>query len=395
MSDDVGQEPQPHGEPAVSVVMPVHNALPFLDSAIQSILDQSFGDFEFVILDDGSTDGSTLRLREWAEKEPRIRLIESEKNLGPAVSSQVVALAARAPIVARQDADDISYPTRLEEQLAVLDRNPDVGVVGGLYDIIGPDGRTIRKAERWRLVRQRVIPPFGNGPLMYRREVFDRVGGYREECEFWEDKDLIFRMAAVSTIMVIPKALYKVRQSPTSTRAVSDPARLERAADLARRCIARVGQNRSYEDLLANRGGTDEKVDPRIFIALGNVMLWAGNRPRILGRVIRRGRLGFNASTVNALIWAAWASASPSSLRLFLLALLRAKEALAAGGEPKGEAPVLWSPYDPALPLATEAREASARRRRTKVSGADNRGRLDRALAHGHAADGRPDATER
>src|SRR6185369_14969127 len=116
--------------PWVSVVMPVHNALPYLDAAVESILSQTFGEFEFVILDDASTDGSTERLRQWASRDPRIRLIEEPRNLGPAGSSERVARAASAPIVARTDADDICYPTRLAEQLDVLGRFPDVGVVG-------------------------------------------------------------------------------------------------------------------------------------------------------------------------------------------------------------------------------------------------------------------------
>ena len=74
--------------PPLSVVMPVHNALPHLDEAIESIVGQTYKDFEFVILDDASTDGSTERLREWAKRDPRIRLIEVKINLGPALSSQ-------------------------------------------------------------------------------------------------------------------------------------------------------------------------------------------------------------------------------------------------------------------------------------------------------------------
>src|SRR4029079_19598706 len=98
------------------------------------------------------------RLREWARREPRIRLLEEKVNLGPALSSQRVAEAARAPIVARMDADDVSYPRRLEEQLEVLDRFPAAGVVGGLYDIVDASGRKIRGPGAWRLV-----PP-GTGP---------------------------------------------------------------------------------------------------------------------------------------------------------------------------------------------------------------------------------------
>ena len=111
--------------------MPVHNALPYLDAAVESILGQTFSNFEFVILDDASNDGSVERLRDWASRDERIRLIEESNNLGPAVSSQRVALAANAQIVARMDADDISLPHRLTDQLRVLNEDPEVGVVGG------------------------------------------------------------------------------------------------------------------------------------------------------------------------------------------------------------------------------------------------------------------------
>jgi len=99
--------------PPVSVVMPVHNAGAYLDGAVRSILGQTFSDFEFVILDDGSTDGSLERLRRWAKEDGRIRLIENERRSGAAASSNRVARAASAPLVARMDADDIAEPERL------------------------------------------------------------------------------------------------------------------------------------------------------------------------------------------------------------------------------------------------------------------------------------------
>src|SRR6185436_7809543 len=92
--------------PQVSVVMPVHNALPFLDESIRSILAQTLADFEFVILDDASTDGSLEVLREWSRLDPRIQIHESKKQLGLSLSSNTVVSKARAPIVARMDADD-------------------------------------------------------------------------------------------------------------------------------------------------------------------------------------------------------------------------------------------------------------------------------------------------
>jgi len=328
--------------PRVSVVMPVHNAMPYLDIAVESILAQTYQGFEFVILDDASTDGSTQRLREWASRDPRIRLIEEKHNLGPALSSERVARAARAPIVARMDADDVSYPRRLEEQLDVLDAFPDTGVVGGLYDIIDASGRRIRGPEAWRLLHPASVPPFGNGPLMYRREVFEEVGGYRRQCEFWEDHDLIIRMGAVSTIMIVPHAVYQVRQSPASTRFASEQSRVERATDLMYRCRERIEQHRSYDDLLDSPTDAGARIDPRVFISLGSAALWSGGKPRLFRRLIRRGNVRPNVRSLSALVWTAWASAEPRSLRAFLRLLLLGRR-LRASWSVQTNGPVTWS----------------------------------------------------
>ena len=327
--------------PQVSVVMPVHNALPHLDAAIESILGQTFRNFEFVILDDASTDGSTERLREWAARDPRIRLIEEKQNLGPALSSERVARAASAPIVARMDADDISYPDRLARQLEILKRDPSVGVVGGLYDIIDSAGRRIRRAEPWRLFQSGTIPPFGHGPMMYRQHVFERAGGYRKACEFWEDQDLILRMAAITKIVVLPCSIYQVRQSTTSTRFASEQDRVERAIDLMYRSRARLGRCQSYDDLL-DEPEFDCRLDPRVFISLGSVTLWAGGKPRLFRRLLRRGALTLDWHSLSALVWTAWASIEPRSLRLFIRLVLLARGARASMLI-RTDDPVVWT----------------------------------------------------
>jgi glycosyltransferase involved in cell wall biosynthesis len=323
--------------------MPVHNALPYLDEAIESILAQDFEDFEFVILDDASTDGSTERLRYWADRDPRIRLIRSERNLGPALSSDMVARAAHAPLQARMDADDVSYPFRLREQVEILRAHPDVGVVGGLWDVVDGKGRKVRNPEPWRIIRHSVFPPFGNGLMMYRRELFDQIGGYRSQSEFWEDLDLILRMAAATKVMVIPHAIYQLRQSETSTRIVSEERRLEAGVDLMYRASDCVARKQSYEALLTAAPQKVRKIDPRVFISLGLLSLWAGGHPRLFRRLLRRGDLKVNLASASALVWTAWATAHPSSLRQFLRFLLFARNRLAATLV-KTEEPVLWKP---------------------------------------------------
>lgn len=337
--------------PPVSVVMPVHNALPYLDEAIESILGQTFADFEFVILDDASTDGSTQRLREWAARDERIRLLQVADNLGPAVSSQYVASHACAPIVARMDADDISHPDRLRQQVELLDRNPDVGVVGCLADLIDSKGQQVRAPETWRLARRTLLVPFAHGAMMYRKAVFDAAGGYRKECVFWEDLDLVTRMSRISKVLVIPVALYRVRQSNRSTRFVSGHDDLERALDLMYRSVDRVGEGRDYEDILADAGRSPRKIDPRSYIALGSVILWAGCRPRLFRRLLERGNFSADFRSLSAIVWTAWASLSPGTLRPFLLILVKARTAVSTRPEGPTE-PVPW-------PLPANATDAA------------------------------------
>ena len=127
--------------PLISVVMPVYNALPFLDESISSILNQTLTDFEFVIFDDASTDGSVELLRQWSLRDKRIHLHESKKQLDVSGSSDAVVLKACAPIVARMDADDIAHQDRLRRQWEILQGRPDVAVVGTLCNGIDAGGR--------------------------------------------------------------------------------------------------------------------------------------------------------------------------------------------------------------------------------------------------------------
>ena len=330
------------GVPEVSVVMPVCNALPHLDKAVESILHQSLENFEFVILDDASTDGSTERLRAWARKDSRIRLMEVTENLGPVLSSDRVARAARAPIAARMDGDDISHPDRLRQQLEVLCRHSEVGLVASLCDIVDSQGRKIRGPEFWRLERNSWLAPFAHGAMMYRQSVFDLVGGYRLGCELWEDQDLVTRISAVSKVMVIAHSLYHVRQWSNSTRSTSGQQRFERSLDKMYASLDRLQQGESYDDLLHTYPSAGEKLDQRVFISMGSVTLWAGGRPRLFRRLLKRSRLSIDFRSLNAIVWTAWASMSPGTLRLFLLMLLTARNFFSIA-RVRGRSPVIWS----------------------------------------------------
>jgi glycosyltransferase involved in cell wall biosynthesis len=300
--------------------MPVRDVEPYVDQAISSILGQSFGDFEFVIRDDGSRDGTRDILRGWSARDARIRLFESEASLGPAGSANWVVKQARAPIVARMDGDDIAHPDRLRLQMRALGDHPEACLVGSLWEGIDARGRRVRPRDRWTLANPGPFPPFPHGSIMFRREAFDRVGGYRLEAEFWEDLDLYERLSEVGSLMVLPAALYQHRASILSTRLTSERDRVEESVDRMYRKMTGA--------LPPPEGG---KHLPRVFVSLASTRLWAGLRTRTLRRLLSRGALRWDKECAAILVWALWGAASPRTLRFVLALLIRLRDRAAAG----------------------------------------------------------------
>ncbi|MCY3864790.1 MAG: glycosyltransferase family 2 protein, partial [Chloroflexi bacterium] len=116
--------------PLVSVVMPVYNREIFVAEAIESILEQTFSDFEFVIVDDGSQDRSPEIIRQYERRDDRIRFLAFKQNKGKAAAKNFGIEAAQGQYIAGMDSDDVSLPQRLEKQVEFLRANPDIGVVG-------------------------------------------------------------------------------------------------------------------------------------------------------------------------------------------------------------------------------------------------------------------------
>jgi len=313
--------------------MPVHNALPYLDESIGSILNQTFTDFELVILDDASTDGSTERLRKWARQDERIRLYESPHNLGPSGSSNFVVHQSCASIIARMDADDISHPERLRRQLEVIESHPEVALVGTLYEGIDSSGRRVRPRDRWRLARRTVFPPFPHGSVMFRRQVFEEVGGYREKCAGWEDQDIFLRIRERWKIVVLSDTLYHYRfQVNSVTGGANTLQRTTQVIGMWQRCLAEFNRGGDYTRLLDEVNGNDRHhnalADALYF--RGSMRLWAGHRPGILGLMCRQKSFGLGPRTLRTFVWATWAAISPSSLRLFLRSIIRTRDFLAS-----------------------------------------------------------------
>lgn len=291
-------------KPLLSVVMPVYNALPFLDDSINSILTQTFSDFEFVIFDDASTDGSVERLREWAARDQRIRLYESKTQLGLSGSSNAVVVQARASIVARMDADDISHPDRLRSQWQVLDSRPDVAVVGTLCIGIDAEGREVRPRDRWRLLRRSGYIPFPHGSAMFRREVFDLVGGY-DDTPGGEDQKLFSKMAAEGRVLTLPDVLYSYRYHANNATLFNG--------------LRAVAENHSSngESLAA-------------FYMLGAMRLWAGEPPKLLEPMLENKSIKWNVRSLMIFTSALWGHISPASLKVFLRGSIKLRDLIAS-----------------------------------------------------------------
>jgi glycosyltransferase involved in cell wall biosynthesis len=301
--------------------MPVRNAIPYLDRAIESILGQTCRNFEFVILNDCSDDESGGVIREWSRRDKRIRVVEGRSSLGPVGSSNLVVAQSQAPIVARMDADDVAAPDRLQLQLDMLERHHDAVLVGSLWEGIDRRGRVVREADLSALFSNACAAPFAHGSIMFRRDAFEKAGRYRPAAQYWEDLDLYLRMARQGRILVIPRPLYQHRFSETTPRPTPRRRHVEEAVDLMFRCRAAYQAGESYDPLPRQPSGTN-RLHPYVFLSLGFIQLWSGSRPRTVRRLLHRGSLGMNAPTVKALIWAIWADISPLSLRALMRVLL-------------------------------------------------------------------------
>jgi glycosyltransferase involved in cell wall biosynthesis len=324
--------------PPMSVVMPVHNGERFLDAGVRSILDQTFQDFEFVILDDASTDGTPDMLADWARRDPRIRLARSNVRLGCAGGGNRLVTEARAPLAARMDADDVSDPDRLRRQVSVLNSRPEVCLTGTLWDGIDAAGRPIRPVDRWRVLRRSPFAPFMHGSIAFRREAFWQAGGYREACEHWEDLDLYIRMSELGPVVVLLDLLYHYRLHLEGSVLRSDQGELRKALDLMRRCLAARRARMDYGTLLDGAGNLDDgALDPYYLYAVGARRLWAGLRPGIVDQIPRMRRWPLNLRAGAVLVLALWGEAHPRSLRAALRAHIRVLDALAGLRLPLGK----------------------------------------------------------
>lgn len=177
--------------PDISVVMPVYNSGQFLGESIESILNQTFDNFEFIIIDDFSTDNSISIIKKYMKNDDRIILIENKRNYGPAFTRNRGLEIAKGRYIAIMDSDDISLPDRLEKQFLFLENNNDIFLIGSSAIMIDEKGNYLEKVK----VEESMEVIKNYNPIIHTSTMFRNKNiAYREKFHYAEDYDLYLRM---------------------------------------------------------------------------------------------------------------------------------------------------------------------------------------------------------
>jgi len=259
--------------PILSIIMSVHNDERFVGEAVASVLGSSFTDLEFLVTDDGSTDGTPAILSQFNDE--RLTVIQHTKNQG-LTSSLIEAIArSHGQYIARMDSDDVSLPSRFERQVAFLEEHPDYALVGCRYVLIDEEGHdlaTVDLPETNAEITTQLLStnPFCHGATMFRRSVIDEVGSYRPEFRYAQDYDLWLRINEHFNAHNLPDYLYKWRIRLGSI-AVGQRHKQKAFGQLSRTCAVHRRAGKSEPDLGA-------QVD-EIMRAERGTSLWRGLRP--------------------------------------------------------------------------------------------------------------------
>jgi glycosyltransferase involved in cell wall biosynthesis len=225
-------------KPKISVVMPAYNAEKYISDAIRSILDQSFPDFEFIIINDGSTDKTSAIIQTYVKKDSRIRVITHKDNQGLIAVLNIGFRLAKGKYIARMDADDISLPDRFLKQYRYLEEHPQVVIIGSLVAYIDEESRVCRIDNfllNDREIRTEISlrNQFCHGAVMIRRDVVSKKHElYDKTAVHYEDYDYWPRVLQHGQGVNVPEVLYYYRRSSTSITSYHGPVMMAGAAQV-------------------------------------------------------------------------------------------------------------------------------------------------------------------
>lgn len=211
--------------PTLSVLLPIHDTAPYLRQALDSLLAQTFADFEIIAVNDGSSDDSGAILDEYARTEPRLRVVH-QKNSGIVVALNRALGEARAEILARMDGDDVALPLRFERQLDYLKQHPHCVLLGTAALVVDEDGDPVSPmpigfghAEIDRLLLEGRGSTILHPTAMLRRAAVLEAGGYQRGLEGAEDLDLYLRLAELGEVANLSETLLHFRKRASSVTA--------------------------------------------------------------------------------------------------------------------------------------------------------------------------------
>lgn len=233
--------------PTVSILLPVYNAERHLAEAVESMLHQSFTDFEFLVINDGSTDRSGKILATYAAQDKRIRSI-SRDNRGLIFTLNEMLQQAQGEFLARMDADDISTPDRLALQVGFLRQHPEVVCVGGAFDLIDPQGHTVMRAvampEENAEIQQMLLlgrTLINHPSALIRRAALLQIGGYDPSMKTIEDLDMLLRIGEIGQLANLPDVVLKYRFHTQSVSAQNIVYQSQMAHEACKRAWKRRG----------------------------------------------------------------------------------------------------------------------------------------------------------
>jgi len=208
--------------PAISVLMPAYNAAAYIDTAIRSMVEQDFRDFELVVIDDASTDSTWESVLQYAKLDARVRPFRNAHNMKIAKALNRGIEVAAGRYIARMDADDWSHPDRLRKQFEFMERHPDVVLSGGTIEICDENLSPVNK-RRYPLsdseIRERMFyfSPFCHPAIIARADALRQSGGYNETMEVAQDYDLYFRIGRLGRLANVEDCLHRLRTHPASS----------------------------------------------------------------------------------------------------------------------------------------------------------------------------------
>ncbi len=236
--------------PVISVCMPVYNGSAFVRETIESVLAQSYKNFEFLVMDDGSTDASAELVRSYADQDSRVTLFQGP-NRGVSRSRNLLLAEAQGEFIAVIDSDDVALPNRLKDQLDFMQQNPDINWLGGAFELIDERGRyltTMSLAADNASIQNLLLkgsPSLLHSAALIRKDVMEQLGGYRESFSTAgsdaSDLDLWLRMTEIGAVANLPQTIVKYRIHSKSISARSRQKQLDHADRAVREAWERRG----------------------------------------------------------------------------------------------------------------------------------------------------------